>query len=150
MPKRQSNNPKRRIMPLNRVSQAFLHHLVKQAQYAGSAHHKRRAADYGFNPPANPRPSKSLCDGNRTVKKNEAEALFHEGIRRGMVSIHHEDDLPKHVWAVDDGGRAYEANIEKGSRKNYHGNYHGYELGDDDGDMKKLVIKEWKRRCPII
>ncbi len=129
---------------MGRVDPAFLRRLVRQAQYTGNAHHKRSAADYGFNPPANPRPSKSLCDGNRTVKKNEAKALFHEGIRRGMVSVHHEDDLPKYVWAVDDGCRAYEAKIEHGSR-----NYHGYELGDDD-DMKKLVIKEWKRRCPII
>lgn len=144
MPK-ESNKPKRRIVPAREVDPAFLCRLVKQARYTGSAHHKRSAADYGFHPPANPRPSKSLCDGNRTVKKNEAEALFHEGIRRGMVSVHHEDDLPKHVWAVDGGGRAYEAVLAKGSS-----DYHGYELDDDDGDMKKLVIKEWKRRCPII
>ena len=130
---------------MGRVDPAFLRRLVRQARYTGSAHHKRSAADYGFHPPANPRPGKSLCDGNRTVKKNEAKALFREGVRRGMVSIHHEDDLPKHVWAVDDGGRAYEAKIEHGSR-----NYHGYELGDDDGDMKELVVREWKRRCPII
>ena len=130
---------------MNGVDPAFLRCLVRQARYTGSAHHKRSAADYGFNPPANPRPSKSLCDGNRTVKKNEAKALFHEGIRRGMVSNCSRNSLPKHVWAVDDeGSRAYEAKIEKGSQ-----NYHGYELGDDD-DMKKLVIKEWARRCPII
>lgn len=144
MPK-ESNDRKRRIMPSNEVDPAFLRRLVRQVRHTGSAHHKRRAADYGFHPPANPRPSKSLCDGNRTVKKNEAKALFREGVRRGMVSVHHEDDLPKHVWAVDDGGRAYEAVLAKGSS-----DYHGYELDDDDGDMKKLVIKEWKRRCPII
>ena len=62
-----------------------------------------------------------------------------------MVSVHHEDDLPKHVWAVDDGGCAYEAILAKGSS-----DYHGYELDDDDGDMKKLVVREWKRRCRII
>ena len=144
MPKRQSNNPKRRIIPMSRVAPAFLRRLVRQARYTGSAHHKRSATDYGFHPPANPRPSKSLCDGNRTVKKNEAKVLFHEGIRRGMVSDCPRNDLPKHVWAVDDGGRVYEAILAKGSS-----DYHGYELSDD-GDMKKLVVREWKRRCRII
>ena len=144
MPKRQSNNPKRRIIPMSRIDPAFLRRLVRQARYTGSAHHKRSAADYGFHPPANPRPSKSLCDGGRIVKPKEAKALFREGMRRGMVSVHREDDLPKHVWAVDGGGRAYEAILAKGSS-----DYHGYELGDD-GDMKKLVVREWKRRCRII
>lgn len=146
MPKRQSNNPKRRIIPMNGVDPAFLHRLVRQARYTGSAHHKRSAADYGFNHPlANPRPSKSLCDGNRTVKKNEAKALFHEGIRRGMVNSCPRNGLPKYVWAVDEGGRAYGAKLAKGSP-----DYHGYELGDDDIEMKSLVIREWKQRCRII
>ncbi len=145
MPKRRSDNPKRRIVPIDEVEPAFLRRLAGQAHYTGSAHHKRSAADYDFSPSsANPRPHKSLCDGNRTVKLNEAKALFHEGMRRGMVSSYREDDLPKYVWAVDDEDRAYEAKIERGSK-----NYHGYELSIDD-DMGGLVVWEWKRRCPII
>lgn len=145
MPKRQSNNPKRKITPMNGADPAFLRRLVRQARYTGSAHHKRSAAGYGFSPPANPRPNKSLCDGNRVVKKNEAKTLFHEGIRRAMMSDCPRNGLPKYVWAVDEEGRAYEAKFAKGSS-----DYHGYELGDDDIDMKRLVIREWARRCPII
>ncbi len=145
MPKRQSNDPKRRIAPQHAFDRTFLDNLAEKASYTGSPHHKRIPADYGFSPPANPRPNKSLCDGNRRIRRigmGEAKALFREGIRRGMVSSVLQGELPKHVWAVDSMGSAYEAKNEQGSR-----NYHGYVLGDDDDDMRRLVIEEWRVRC---
>ncbi len=143
MPKRQGNNPKRRIMPKDEVDQSVLDHLLDKVRYTGSALHKRAAADYGFHPSTNPRPNKSLCDGSgRTVRLAEAEALFHTGIERGMISSMGEHELPKYVWAVDCEGRVYESKLEKGSR-----NYHGYELSGDDDSMRKLVAKEWLSRC---
>ena len=81
MPKRQGANPKRRIVPAGALDPAVLARIEGEARYTGSAHHKRRPADYGFHPPANPRPHKSLCDGGRSVRLEEAKALFREGVR---------------------------------------------------------------------
>ena len=142
MPKRMVSNPKRRITPRQEVDTEVLARLEGEARYIGSAHHKRYGADYGFSPPANPRPNKSLCDGGRSVGRDEAEALFREGMQRGMISTYRQDGLPKYVWAVASDGRAFEAKVERGSR-----HYHGYELGDDDGIMQRLVLKEWRARC---
>ena len=143
MPKRRGNNPKRGIAPRHEIDPDVLDRLASEARYTGSAHHKRAPGDYGFSPPANPRPNKSLCDGSRCVKADEATALFREGVRRGMIGSFREDGLPKYVWAVDSEGHAYEAKLERGSRR-----YHGYELGADDDAMRQLVVGEWTLRCP--
>ena len=140
MPKRQSNNPKRRIMPQDKINPEILQQCMNQATYTGSAHHKKHPADYGFHPPVNPRPHKSVCDGNRIILRAEARALFEAAIQNGMISACAEDELPKYVWAMDENGHVYEAKRD-GSE------YHGYELGDDESAMKKLVIQEWKLRC---
>lgn len=145
MPRRQSDNPKRRIAPVDEIDPAFLDRFAVEAHYTGSPLHKRIPADYGFHPPANPRPNKSLCDGDRTVRRDEARKLFLEGIRRGMIGEFREGEWPKYVWSVDAEGRVYEAKIERGS-----GNYHGYELNADDEAMRRLVADEWNRRCPIV
>lgn len=143
MPRRSGNNPKRRIMSETEVDPAALRRLSDETRYVGSAHHKRTPGDYGFTPPANPRPNKSLCDGRRRVNTEEARALFQEGVKRGMVSPFATGELPKYVWAVDGKERAYEAKLERPGST-----YHGYELGDDDEAMRRLVIAEWKARCP--
>ena len=145
MPKRQSNNPKRRIAPMHEIDPAFLNRLVNEVHYTGSAHHKRIPGDYGFTPPTSPRPDKSLCDGSRCITADEATALFLQGIKRGMISNFRESEFPKYVWAVDGQGHVYEAKIERSTR-----NYHGYELNSDDDAMRQLVTKEWELRCPII
>ena len=142
MPKRQGNNPKRRIAPKNKLTPEALNEYANQASYTGSAHHKRNPADYGFRPPVSPRPNKSLCDASRTVTLADARSLFRAGMKRGMVSVYPEGGLPKYVWAVDSDGRVYEAKRDGNS-----GNYHGYELGADEGAMRKMVITEWNLRC---
>ena len=143
MPKRQGNNPKRRLIPRDRIERRVLDRLLAQAEYTGSALHKRTAADYGFHPPANPRPNKSLCDGTgRVVRLGEARALFREGVERGMIGSLGGDGLPKYVWAVDAEGRAYEAKLEQG-----RATYHGYELGEDDDGMRRMIVEEWRLRC---
>ena len=83
MPRRQGSNPKRRIAPMHEVAPELLVRIESEACYTGSALHKRRGADYGFTPPANPRPHKSLCDGDRVVARDEARALFREGVCGG-------------------------------------------------------------------
>lgn len=141
MPTRQSNNPKRRIAPTDETEPQFLDRVAATAVYTGHAQHKSKPADYGFHPPADPRPNKSLCDGSRVIKLAEATALFRAGIRRGMISTYRVDGLPKYIWAVDAYGHVYEAKLSKNSQ-----NYHGYELGCNESAMKKTVAKEWHLR----
>ncbi len=116
--------------------------LKQNARYTGSAHHKRTPADYRFNPPTSPRPSKSLCEAASSVLLAAAQELFLRGIDLGMVSTYREGDYPKYVWAVDENTTAYEAVISKGSNK-----YHGYALGSDDRFIRIRVINEWNFRC---
>ena len=141
--KRQGNNPKRRIAPADAIVPEVFDSL-SSAGYVGSAHHKSKPADYGFNPPVNPRPDKSLCDDIRAIGKGEAVELFKAGIARGMVSAHQINGLPKYVWAVDYAGEAYEAVLSKGTN-----DYHGYRLEDTrDKRMRAQVIEEWNLRNP--
>lgn len=141
MPKRQGNNPKRRIVLRGTLDSKDLHHLASEVFYLGSPHHKRNPADYGFQPPVSPRPHKPLCDVKRVVKQEEAETFFRESINRGLVSTHSESRFPKYVWAVDGNGEAYEAKLGHDGHS-----YHGYRLGDDDQAMQQWVIEEWKIR----
>ena len=138
MPKRQGNDPKRRIACKGTIDPGVLERLANEMRYVGSAHHKRQPADYGFYPPVNPRRNKSVCGA---VRKAQAQALFREGIGRGMVSGFRKNGLPKYVWAVDSNDRAYEAVLGSG------GDYHGYMLGRDDPG-RCVVIEEWRERCP--
>ncbi len=112
-----------------------------QLTYVGSALHKRKPGDYGFRPPVNPRPWKSICDGKRVVLLAEARDLFRRGILLGMFSDFSEHGVPKYVWSVDDEGEAYEAKISPGTYE-----YKGYRLEEEDA-MRELVLKEWAKRC---
>lgn len=115
--------------------------LSKDAVYVGSGHHKRFPGDYGFSPPVSPRPSKSLCDGLRTILKPEAEALLKSGAEKGMVSSHMFEKFPKYIWSMDDAGEVYEAKTDP----NTLGRYHGYRLEEEDA-MRELIRANWKKR----
>ena len=143
MPKRQGNNPKRRIVPRDALDPEDLGRLAREARYVGSAHHKSKPADYRFTPPVNPRPNKSLCDGKRIVKKREAKELFRRGLSRGMVSRYPKNGFPKYVWAVDRDGEVYEAKVGGDGRS-----YHGYALNaGGEQDWRRRIIKEWNTRA---
>jgi hypothetical protein len=137
---RQGNNPRRRIAPPDALELPARKELAARLAYFGSSHHKRRPADYGFHPPVNPRPWKSVCDGRRIITMEEARQLFRAGIMNGMFSNLSDDGVPKYVWAVDADGEAYEAKIGNSG-------YHGYRLEEED-DFRAFVLKEWKQRCP--
>lgn len=96
MKPRQSINPKRRIAPPRFLDISQQETLLTNLRYVGSAFHKRTPSDYGFHPPANPRPHKSLCDDLRQIPYQEARTLFVAGIRKSMVSTYHEGSLPKY------------------------------------------------------
>ena len=129
--------------PITTTSTSATEALLARVRYGGSALHKLRPGDYGFVPPANPRPSKSACDDLRAVRLDEASTLFDRAIRRGMVSAFPDGGVPKYVWAVDEDGEAYEAK----TRPERETEYHGYRLPDDD-PQRDHVLKEWKQRCP--
>jgi hypothetical protein len=137
---RQSNNPKRRIVPRDSFRAKDREALLKAARYVGSALHKRTPSTYGFHPPTNPRPHKSLCDDVRAIPLDEAQRLFEEGVEKGMVSTFREGGLPKYVWSVDESGEAYEAKLGNDG-------YHGYRLSEEtEPDMRKLILREWAAR----
>ena len=140
MPKRDGNMVKRRIAPLETFSGPFFDTVSEATRYEGSAHHKKSVADYALDRP-NPRPTKSLCDGLRTVPKAEAEELLTRGLGRQMVSAFLMNGLPKYVWAVDESGEPYEAKLGGDGWS-----YHGYRLEDDERAMREIVLSEWRAR----
>jgi hypothetical protein len=121
MPVRAGNNPKRRIAVADRLDRQQREALAARLVYVGSGHHKRHPADYGFQSPVSPRPWKSLCDGIRAIKFEEARWLFRQGVLMGMFSDFPDGQLPKYVWSVDQHFDAYEAKEDRDG-------YHGYRL----------------------
>jgi len=136
---RSGNNPKRRIAAADQLDTAGRDALTAKLTYLGSALHKTKPGDYGFQPPVSPRPWKSICDGVRVVLLAEAQDLFRRGIRLGMVG-ELQGGIPKYVWSVDEAGEAYEAKISPGTL-----GYKGYRLEEED-DMRGVVLNEWARR----
>lgn len=135
---RQGNSPKRRIIAANSIADGALEALAARLVYVGSANHKRHPGDYGFHPPSNPRPWKSVCDARRPLLLAEAKDLLVAGVLKCMISSPDADGVPKYVWSVDAEGVPYESKIGNGG-------YHGYPLYPDD-DMSAVVLHEWARR----
>ncbi len=142
-PRRQVHRADRRVAPTGSVSPDQLTALAKRFRYEGTPLHKLHPGDYGFVPPVNPRPSKSPCDELRPVLRTEAMELFQKGVMAGMVSRFEPGGNPKYVWAVDADGEVYEAKTKPPDTS-----YHGYRLGDDEPEMRRYIIVEWRRRCP--
>jgi hypothetical protein len=141
--RREGNRTDRRILPVDATSVEERNALIECIRYVGSGNHKLRPSDYGFVPSHNPRPSKSPCDELRAVPVNEARELFEKGIMLGMVSRLDPHGAPKYVWSVDDAGEVYEAKAKPEREREYH----GYRIGDDERDMRRYILDEWKKRC---
>jgi len=94
---RQGSDPKRWIAPPERLDSGGRQALAAKLTYVGSALHKTKPGDYGFQPPVNPRPWKSICDGLRVILLAEARDLFRQGIWAGMFSGFPDDGIPKYV-----------------------------------------------------
>ena len=89
-----------------------------------------------------PRPSKSVCDEFGPVLRDQAIELFRRGVAASMISPFEPGSTPKYVWVVDDAGEVYEAKTKPPDIV-----YHGYRLGDDERDMRRYILAEWRRRC---
>ena len=59
---------------------AMIQALRKRARYGGNPEHKRDPGDFGLEPPASPRPDKTLCDTVGVFHRAEALAILREGI----------------------------------------------------------------------
>jgi hypothetical protein len=115
MKKRQGEGRKRRIATSDNSTGALRNELAGRLAYVGSPHHKTKPGDYGFQPPVNPRPWKSICDGLRIILLPEARELFRRGILMGMFSDFESEGVPKYVWSVDESGEVYEAKVSPGT-----------------------------------
>ncbi len=145
MSRRSGTNPKRRIVNANIISNELKEKLLLKVRYVGSGHHKRIPANYGLER-VNPRPTKSLCDGNRVISLEEATQLIRSGIERGLISEPSEGGMPKYIWSVSaDGGEVFESK----THQNTPWLYHGYPLEPED-EMRKVVLKAWSERCRVI
>jgi hypothetical protein len=143
MSKRQGNRLDRRVAPAGSIPPEALAAVAQRLRYDGSAIHKFHPGDYGFIPPSNPRATKSACDALRPILRAEAKALFKTGLALGMVSAFDAPSTPKYVWVVDRDDEVYEAKTKPPDVA-----YHGYRIGEDETDMRRYILVEWRKRCP--
>jgi len=129
-------NPKRRIAETGSVSKETLARLADVVTYSGNPEHKKSPGDFRLQPPASPRPGKSLCDTAGIFRRTEALKWLREGLMRGIVSASFEGEWPKQVWAVTEGGVVLEAQRDRA------GSYHGYPIPPGDAFQEK-VIEVW-------
>jgi hypothetical protein len=135
-------NPKRKLLtPAQAQARAEeLGRLAGRARYGGNPEHKKNPGDFGLTPPADPRQGKSLCDVAGIFKREEAEKLLRDGLRRGLVSDRMDGEWPKNVWSVTTDGFAMEAQIENPGL----GTYHGYPMPETD-PLSQEVLRRWER-----
>ncbi len=138
MLRRRSHNPKRSIR--EDCHDIDLSTLAKNVSYGGNPEHKRNPGDFGLTPPAQPRADKTLCDSVNIFQKSEAEALLHEGIRRGLISQRMVNYFPQNIWAVTEHGQPLEGQLENSEK----GVYHGYPLPKSD-PFYLVVLAHWAR-----
>jgi hypothetical protein len=139
--KRKGHNPKRRILPAGTMRPEALAACAAQTAYKGSKAHKRAQGDFGLGTVMSPRPGATLCDEAGVTEKSVADGLLRAGIERGMISEQVRNGFPQNVWAVDEQGMPFEAELENEQQ----GNYHGYPMQSDD-KFRNVVLQEWQRR----
>jgi hypothetical protein len=140
-------NPKRRILSEADAARcaARLADLARRVRYGGNPNHKRNPGDFALDPPASPRPDKTLCDEDaRIFRRSKALALLRAGLAGGLVSAQwlHDDDhgeWPKNVWAVTAASVPVEAILENPAL----GTYHGYPMPTTD-DFRSAVLARWR------
>lgn len=137
MKRRNDFNPKRRIRAS--VDAAFIARLIESIRYSGNPEHKRNPGDYGLTPPQQPRLDKTLCDDVNISSRSEAEKLLKAGVKNKLISAQERNGFPQNIWAVTDGGRPLEAQLENQG----NGTYHGYPMAKSD-PFHDEVLARWK------
>lgn len=134
----QQYNPKRRILGLAEAQamRSTLQELASRARYGGNPEHKRNPGGFALEPPAGPRPGKSLCDDAGIFRRRDAETLLRAGFHAGLVSDRFDGEWPYNVWVVTDDGVPMEAQLER------QGVYHGYPMPTAD-PFRDQVLKRF-------
>lgn len=116
MKRRHGYNPKRRIAPPDFLPEDERNDLSRRVMYGGNPEHKRSPGDYKLTPPAQPRPGKTLCDGDRQILKREALDLLRKGLRKGMFCPFERGGWPQNIWSMSKAGEMFEAQLENSTR----------------------------------
>jgi hypothetical protein len=134
-------NPKRRIGRLDDRQER--ERLAQSIRYGGNPEHKRNPGDFGLDPPARPRPDKTLCDAVAIFERAKALELLRAGVKRGLVSEQWSGEFPQNIWSVTDSGEPLEAQLENRET----GHYHGYPMPEND-PFREVVEKAWREAPP--
>ena len=118
-----------------------LAHMETMATYRPSPYHKSGSSAAGLQSVPALRPDKTICDRPTSGSARNAADLLKSGFSRGMVSERRRGDWPQNVWAVDEEGIVYEAQLGN----LVTGEYHGYPMKQDDS-FASFIRDEWKRR----
>lgn len=134
-------NPKRRLQPMNADTVNHCDSLLSKISYGGNSQHKKNPGDFKLDPPAAPRPGKSLCDTVKIFQRRVALNYLREGLKKAMISERKNGIWPQNIWAVTDDGKPLEAQLENPTE----GVYHGYPMPESD-PFACEILKEWARR----
>ena len=129
------------LAAFNAVDRDELQRMETTAVYRPSPHHKAHSLSGARRAVPAPRPDKTICDGPSAGTHRNAIELLMAGFRRGMVSRQIRRGWPRNVWAVDEDGVVYEAQLSNEET----GEYHGYPMKRDDG-FTAFIAAEWERR----
>ncbi|MBF0460505.1 MAG: hypothetical protein HQL87_03835 [Magnetococcales bacterium] len=139
-PRRTTANPKRKIAAQpDSKAQARLDELAGRVGYGGNPEHKRHPGDFGLTPPSQPRPDKALCDDAGIFTRLEATRLLQAGVRKGLISLQKRNGWPQNIWAVNEQGIPFEAQLENAEQ----GQYHGYPMPEAD-PLRHTVLERWQ------
>ena len=141
--KRSKPKKKAALAKAGSISRDKLERMEGAARYRSSPYHKSRLSSSDPRIATRPRPDKTICDVPTLGDCRNAGDLLRAGFRRCMVSEQNRQGWPQNVWAVDDGGTVYEAQLSNSEL----GEYHGYPIKKDDG-FASFIGEEWGRRRP--
>ena len=117
LPRRQSNNDKRRLLP--EPPSQLIESLLEAVTYAPSSKHKRNPHLYGLPPFDGPRGDATLCDEHASfqpAQMREIPSLVQRGIRAGLLGA-----TQRVIWTVADNGWIYEGRQTNADTSEFHG-----------------------------
>ena len=141
--KRSKPKPRTSLAEMDSVRRDEIERLEKGARYRPSPYHKLHPhhPSGGQSTYPSPRRDKTVCDGPTMDASLSPSELLSSGFRRGMVSEQKRQGWPQNVWAVDDEGAVYEAQLSNSET----GEYHGYPMKVGDG-FTIFIAREWEKR----
>jgi hypothetical protein len=116
LPRRRSNNDKRRLLPT--PAPELIAQLLATATYQGSPKHKINPHIFNLPPYNGQRGDETLCDahaGFTPAHMATLPALLERGIEAGLIGA---SDV---LWTVADSGWIFEARLTNVDQAEYHG-----------------------------